>query len=54
MNILSCDQIENYYNMVEIEKEVMEFLWYATLWLGNLHKVAAPYLLSIYLHCSAV
>ena len=32
-------------NMAEIEKEDMEFQASATLWQGNLHKVAAPYFL---------
>ena len=36
-------------NIAEIEKE--EFPAFATLWQGNLHKVAAPYFL---LHGSAV
>ena len=31
--------------MAEIEKEEVEFLACATLWQGNLHKVAAPYFL---------
>ena len=30
-------------NMAEIEKEEVEFPASATLWQGNLHKVAAPY-----------
>ena len=33
-------------NMAEIEKEEVEFSACATLWQGNLHKVAAPYILS--------
>ena len=40
-------------NMAEIEKEEVEFPVCATLWQGNLHKVAAPYFL-IYVHSSAV
>ena len=32
-------------NMAEIEKEEVELPACATLWQGNLHKVAAPYLL---------
>ena len=32
--------------MAEIEKEEVEFPACATLWQGNLHKVAAPYFLS--------
>ena len=40
-------------NMAEIEKEEVEFPACATLWQGNLHKVAAPYFL-IYVHSSAV
>ena len=32
-------------NMAEIEKEEVEFPACATLWQGNLHKVAAPYFL---------
>ena len=31
--------------MAEIEKEEVEFPACATLWQGNLHKVAAPYFL---------
>ena len=30
-------------NMAEIQKEEVEFPACATLWQGNLHKVAAPY-----------
>ena len=30
-------------NMAEIEKEEVEFQASATLWQGDLHKVAAPY-----------
>ena len=33
-------------NMAEIEKEEVEFPACATLWQGNLHKVAAAYFLS--------
>ena len=33
-------------NMAEIEKEEVEFPACATLWQGNLHKVATPYFLS--------
>ena len=40
-------------NMVEIEKKEVEFPACATLWQGNLHKVAVPYFL-IYVHGSTV
>ena len=33
------------YNMAEIEKDEVEFPACATLWQGNLHKVAAPWFL---------
>ena len=36
-------------NMAEIEKEEVEFPACATLWQGNLHKVAAPYFLFMYI-----
>ena len=49
----SCSQKMQLCNMAEIEKEEVEFPACATLWQGNLHKVASPYFL-IYVHGSAV